>query len=238
MGLITKQHPAFHLDGEARKELALQSLNKKQTIVGLAKTNNISRQFVHEQKNKLLSAANKKFTETPEQDRILFYIPIKKSWIEQFTIVLILDCRSTYGGVIKAMNNLLDYNISLGRVSNIVASSIQKAIDMNAKQDLSLVTLGARDEIFHNNKPVLAGIDIPSLYCYLLSEEMHRDSDTWGIHLLDLVKQGFAPERLFGDDADGMALGQILKLAENFMILLSLNLTYYQRYIHIASSPL
>lgn len=31
-----------------------------------------------------------------------------------------------------------------------------------------------------------------------------RGSDTWGIHLLDLKEQGFRPERVFGDDADGL----------------------------------
>ena len=55
VGLVVKQqqHLASNLDGQARKELALQSLNKKQTVVALAEINNVSRQFIHEQKNKL-----------------------------------------------------------------------------------------------------------------------------------------------------------------------------------------
>ena len=208
MGLVViKQHPASKLNGQARKELALQSLNKKQTVVEIAKINNISRQFIHEQKNKLLAAVNEEFTEVSEENKVLFHIPVSKSWIEQFTLALVLDCRATYSGVMKAMKHLLDYNISIGTVSHIVKSSIQKAKNINAKQDLSSVTLGAHDELFHHNKPVLAGVDIPTLYCYLLSEEEHRDGDTWGVHLFDLVEQGFSPERIFGDDADGMALG-------------------------------
>lgn len=209
MGLVIQKQQtlASNLDGQARKELALQSLNKKQTVVELAKINHVSRQFIHEQKNKLLDAVNEEFTETPEKHKILFHLPVTKNWIEQFAIVLVLDCRATYGGVMKAMKHLLDYNISLGSISNIVKSAILKAKEINAEQDLRAVTQGAHDELFHNNKPVLAGVDIPSLYCYLLSEEEHRDGDTWGVHLLDLLKQGFSPERIFGDDADGMASG-------------------------------
>jgi len=205
--VIKKQPLASNLDGQARKDLALQSLNKKQTIVKLAEINNVSRQFIHEQKNKLLSAVNEEFTETSKENKILFHIPVTKGWIEQFATALVLDCRATYSGVMKAMKHLLDYNISIGSVSNILKSAILNASGINAKQDLKAVTLSAHDELFHQNKPVLAGVDIHSLYCYLLSEEEHRDGDTWGVHLLDLVEQGFSPERIFGDDADGMALG-------------------------------
>jgi hypothetical protein len=210
VGLVVKQqHPAFSLNGQARKELALQSIIKKQTIKELADINNVSRQFIHEQKNKLLTAVNEEFTETVEENKILFHLPVTKNWLEQFVIALVLDCRATYSGVMKAMKNLLDYTLSLGSISRVVKSAIKKAKQINAKQILNAVTLGAHDELFHQNNPVLAGVDIPSLYCYLLSEEKHRDGDTWGIHLLDLVEQGFSPERIFGDGADGMALGHV-----------------------------
>ena len=34
--------------------------------------------------------------------------------------------------------------------------------------------------------PVLVGADVASTYCYLLSQEEHRDADTWGVRLLEL----------------------------------------------------
>ena len=96
MGLVViKQHPASKLNGQARKELALQSLSKKQTVVEIAKINNISRQFIHEQKNKLLAAVNEEFTDVSEENKVLFHIPVSKSWIEKFTLALVLDCRAT-----------------------------------------------------------------------------------------------------------------------------------------------
>lgn len=54
---------------------------------------------------------------------------------------------------------------------------------------------------------MLAGIDIPSLYCYLLEHAEHRDADTWGIYLLDLAKQNFNPELVIADDGFGLMAG-------------------------------
>jgi len=51
---------------------------------------------------------------------------------------------------------------------------------------------------------VLTGIDIPSLYCYLLSAEQDREFDTWGTHLLDLQDKGLSPDRVFGDNAKAL----------------------------------
>jgi hypothetical protein len=61
--------------------------------------------------------------------------------------------------------------------------------------------------MFQHNKPVLTGVDIPSLYCYLLSLNEQRDGDTWAIHLMDLQKKGFNPERVFADDGSGLRAG-------------------------------
>ena len=202
------QYIAYAMTGQQRKRLAINSISSKRTITSLAQENKVSRQFIYTQKNKLLESANETFTEqNTEDNKVLFYLPVTKKSIEQFVIVLALDCRASFRGIIKTINNLLDYPISLGTVSNIVKGAISNAIVINGMQDLNNVTLGAHDELFHQNKPVLAGIDIPSLYCYLLSYEDHRDGDTWGVHLLDLQKQGFAPESIFADDASGLGSG-------------------------------
>jgi hypothetical protein len=202
------QYIAHGMDGQEKKELALNAVSYKQTITSLAEQKKVSRQFIHIQKNILLQSANETFSDNPANDcNVLYHIPVTKEWIEQCVIVMVLDCRSTFRGVIKAIKNLLDYNISLGKISSIVKSAIIKAIIINAMQNLKNVKRGAHDELFHQNKPVLAGVDIDSLYCYLLSYEDHRDGDTWGVHLLDLQEQGFSPESIFGDDASGLALG-------------------------------
>jgi hypothetical protein len=55
------------------------------------------------------------------------------------------------------------------------------------------------DELFQDAKPVLAGVDAHSTYCYLLVAEDRRDADTWGVHLLDAAAQGLRPDHTIAD---------------------------------------
>ena len=167
---------------------------------------------MYAQKDKAINAINDAFSaDVEDDDKVLFYLPVTKAWLRQFILGLVLNCHSSFRGVIKTLDDVFDYDMSVGTVHNVVSDAIQKATNINVNQDISLVTLGAHDELFHLNKPVLAGIDIPSLYCYLLKQEQHRDCDTWGIHVLDLVEQGFNPERVIADNAEGLRVG--LKIA-------------------------
>jgi hypothetical protein len=79
---------------------------------------------------------------------------------------------------------------------------------------LAGIRIGAHDEMFQARLPVLAGVDTASTYCYLLSLEEHRDADTWGIRLLELVDQGFNPEATVADAGSGLRAGQALALPD------------------------
>jgi hypothetical protein len=105
------------------------------------------------------------------------------------------------------LRDLLDFHLSVGTVHNIVEQAVAIARPINRRQDLSRVRFGADDEIFQATRPVLVGIDIPSTYCYLLSQEQHRDADTWGVRLLELADRGFAPEATLADFAAGLRAG-------------------------------
>ncbi len=54
--------------------------------------------------------------------------------------------------------------------------------------------------------------DVASAYCYLLSLEEHRDGDTWGVRLLELQDQGFAPDATIADAGQGLRAGQALAM--------------------------
>jgi hypothetical protein len=103
--------------------------------------------------------------------------------------------------------DVFDFDISLGTIHNIVQTAAVTAKELSVKQDLKAITIVAHDESFHNDKPILTGIDIPSLYCHLLSKEDHRNGDTWAINLLDLQKQKFKPTRVIADDGSGLRAG-------------------------------
>ena len=74
--------------------------------------------------------------------------------------------------------------------------------------------MGLQDEIFQSNKPVLVGVDAASTYCYLLKSVDHRDEDTWGYHLLDVMAQGFDPNYTIADGGSGLRAGQKAAMPE------------------------
>jgi hypothetical protein len=110
--------------------------------------------------------------------------------------------------VVELLRDVFDYRISLGTVHNIVHSAVPLAGRINQQYDLSAILNALLDEIFQANKPVLVGVDARSTFCFLLSQEEHRDADTWGVRLLELVDRGFAPKATVADFGAGLRAGQ------------------------------
>jgi len=195
---------------QERKRLAIDAIAKVSTITKLANDADTSRKFIYAQKEKAEEALNNAFAEAKdEKEKVLFYIPVTKTWLMQLVIALILICRSSYQGVIELCRDLLDYSISKGHIHNIMREVLDKARQANQEQDLSRITVGALDEIFQAGSPVLVGCDAASTYCYLLSEEENRDSNTWGVHLLHLQEhQNLKPHHTIADGGTGLRKGQ------------------------------
>ena len=89
-----------------------------------------------------------------------------------------------------------------------------RARAINGSYDLASVRVGAHDEIFQAGRPVLVGVDTASTFCYLLSQEDHRDADTWGVRLLELAECGFAPDAIVADFGTGLRAGQDLAMPQ------------------------
>src|SRR5262249_56532587 len=108
----------------------------------------------------------------------------------------------------ELLADLFDYPLSLGSVHNTRHQAVHRARRLTAQQDLAPIRIGAHDEIFQAGRPVLVGADVASTYCYLLSPEEHRDADTWGVRLLELVDRGFQPQATIADFAGGLRAAQ------------------------------
>lgn len=119
-------------------------------------------------------------------------------------------CHSSFRGVVELLRDLFDTPISVGTVHSVVRRAVGDAREVNAREDLSKVRVGAHDEIFQGGAPVLVGADVHSTYCYLLSLEEHRDADTWGVRLLDLEAKGLRPYATVADGGLGLRAGQRL----------------------------
>jgi hypothetical protein len=133
-------------------------------------------------------------------------------WLRRLILALLLVCHSSYRGVYELLRDLFHYPCSLGSIHAVARAAMEQARLRNGQQGLAAVGVGAHDEIFQAGRPVLVGIDVASTYCYLLSLEEHRDGETWGVRLLELQAQGFAPQAIISDGGSGLQAGHALAL--------------------------
>ena len=192
-----------------RKVLAIQALAGSDTVSDLAARHGVSRKFVYQQTQKASAALDEAFSPTVRDDEVLFELAVTKTWLRQVIVGLTLICRSSYRGVVEFLRDLLGLPISLGHVHDVLQAATRQASVVNDEPDLSGIRVGLHDEIFQGATPVLAGVDAKSTYCYLLVAEQHRDTDTWGVHLLDAAEQGLRPDYTIADAGRGLRAGQL-----------------------------
>jgi hypothetical protein len=198
---------AATLPADTRQQIAIEALSKTKPISHLATDYEVSRKFVYEQSEKAKLALNASFEPTIPDEQVLFHLPITKSWLFQLMLGLVLICHSSLRGVVELLRDVFDIAISASTVRNRLNTAAEQANAINVAQDLSLIEVDLRDEIFQAHRPVLVGMDAASTYCYLLELAEHRDADTWGCHLLDAVEQGLAPTRTITDAGSGLRAG-------------------------------
>lgn len=206
--------PAQRLLPAQRQGLAVQVLAGTRPVAELARQHQVSRTFLYRQADTATLALAHAFDPAPADTDVLFYLPVTKAWLRQLVLALVLIGHSPYRAVVELLRDLFDWEVSLGTVHNIVHDAVGPARAISRSRDLAGVRIGAHDEIFQAGHPVLVGVDTASTYCYLLSLEDHRDAETWGVRLLELVDQGFDPEATVADAGSGLRAGQTLALPE------------------------
>jgi transposase-like protein len=206
---------AKRLAPQERQDLAIQVIAGTETVSELARQHEVSRKFLYQQVHTAEQALSQAFAPAPTpSDKVLFYLPVTKAWLRQLVLGLVFICHSSTRSVVELLRDLFDYRISLGKVHNIVHSTVPDAGKITQRYDLSSILIGLLDEIHQGGDPVLVGVDARSTFCFLLSLEEHRDADTWGVRLLELVDQGFAPEATVADFGSGLRAGHREALPE------------------------
>lgn len=205
--------PAQKLLPQERRDLAVQVLAGAQPVSDLAREHEVSRKFLYQQAHTAEEALSEAFAPSSRPDDVLFYLPVTKTWLRQLVLALVLICHSSVRGVVELLQDVFDYRLSVGTVHNIVHSAVTPAQAIHRQYDLSRILVGLLDEIFQASDPVFVGVDAKSTFCFLLSQEQHRDADTWGIRLLELVDQGFAPEANVADFGAGLRVGHTSAVA-------------------------
>jgi hypothetical protein len=206
--------PARQLPPPQRQELALQVLVGAQPVAHLAREHQVSRKFLYQQADTAQLALDHAFDPPPPDQDVLFHLPVTKAWLHQLVLALVLTCHSSYRGVLALLADLFDTELSLGTVHNIVQTAVAPARAINASYDLASVRVGAHDEIFQAQQPILVGVETQSTFCYLLSLESHCDAVTWGVRLLELTDQGFHPDAIVADFGIALRAGHALALSQ------------------------
>jgi hypothetical protein len=201
---------AKNLPPHERQALAVAALARKIPVSRLAVSVGASRNFVYRQSDKANNALNEAFADKNHDEKVLFYLPVTKEWLQKVILGLVLICHSSFRGVLEFMRDLLDFDISIGYVHNVVVNAAEKAKVVNGAEHLANVRAGVHDEIFQARMPVLVGADACSTYCYLLSSEDSRDGDTWAIRLMELEDKGLQPDYTVADGGTGLRAGQAL----------------------------
>lgn len=160
-----------------------------------------------QQTDKADQALTAAFDPEPDDDTVLFYLPVTQAWLRQLILALVLIGHSSLRGVVELLRDLFDYPISRGTVHNIIRSAVTLADRHNTCHDLKAVRQGALDEIFQAGDPVLVGCDVASTFCFLLTAAPGRDADTWGVRLRELVDRGFNPDATIADGGQGLRAG-------------------------------
>jgi hypothetical protein len=201
---------AAGLGPRERMGLSVEVLARRHPVSRLARRCGVSRKFLYQQAHKASEALGEAFGPPEEDgDRVLFHLPVTRNWIRQLVLAQLLLGHSSFRGVVEILDAVLDYrDISPATVHNIVAGALPLARAANGAQDLGGVRVGAHDEIYQARRPVLVGADVKSTYCYLLAEEDHCDETTWGVHLLDLERQGLHPDYTVADGGLALRAGQ------------------------------
>lgn len=142
---------AATLPPEIRNQIGLQALTKSVPITQIATDNQVSRKYVYKQGDLVEQALNETFTPAPDDNEVLFYLPITKTWIFQLILGLVLICHCSYRGVVELFRDVFDIAISIVTVHNRLKTAAATAVEINHSQDLSRVNVGLLDEIFQGS---------------------------------------------------------------------------------------
>lgn len=203
--------PSQPLSFQQANTIAYQALSKRSSISALAREHKTSRQTIRKERNRVQQIIN----QTENQQTVLFYLPITLAWIHQLVLSLVFLTKGSYRNITQLIKDLFDYSFSSDKIAELMKSMYDTVEEIDKKEDLKSIQVGSQDELYHQNKPVLTGVDNKTLYTYLLKKADQRDEDTWRIHLMDLKEKGFSPDTMINDQAKGLHSANQIEFPES-----------------------
>ena len=174
----------------------------QETVSGAARRHGVTRKSVRAMRDGAL-----RFQEETRRRGGAPSVVVDNAFVERFVVAAALIGNCPFRGIVELMEAVLPVSVSIGKVHGICAAAIARAGELNAGETLEGVRHAAIDEIFQNSTPVFAGVDLASLYTFMLSEQPDRTGVTWWCALEQCRELGFSPESVIGDGGLGLRKG-------------------------------
>lgn len=184
-----------------------------ESITDIAKEYKVDRNFVYRQKSRVQNALIE-HKNTPKEQTII----ITKELVKRIIIGCMLLCKGSTEDCRRFLALVFSINISIGKISGIINKAAENARVWNESILLDKIYIGANDEIFQGNRPILVGVDPKTTYIYLFHAASNREANTWGCALLDKVEtQGLWLTQAVSDAGKGIIKGTKDVFGENII---------------------
>lgn len=173
------------------------------SAIDISKEYQINREFVYSQKKRVsnIIEINSKRYKDP-------IVVLDEAAKEKIIVGAMLICKSSTEDAQRFLFEVFGEWFAIGKISRIINEAATKAKIWNESVDLSDIKIGANDEIFQGNTPILVGVDPKSTFSYMLEEADNRDSTTWREHLLEKKRmQNLYLEMTVNDGGPGLRKG-------------------------------
>lgn len=135
-------------------------------------------------------------------------INLDRQMIKRIIVSTAVECKGSIEDIKAHLENVFDFHISEGSISNILNEAAEKAKAFNDSIPLDKIKIGLSDEIFQAGDPVLVGVDPLSTFVYLMVPSEKRDSVAWWMAYCEKQeKQGLNLEESVTDGGTGMKKG-------------------------------
>ena len=142
-------------------------------------------------------------------------VQVDKRHLDRAIVTLRVEGDVPLEGIQRSLEEILGVHRAIGYLSQVIAQAQQEASAFQRRLVYQVVGPGLLDELFQHRKPILVVVEPHSTAVLILSQEEHRDGDTWGVRLLELEEQGFHLTGVASDAARGIAAGVQAALGED-----------------------
>ncbi|MBR1685243.1 MAG: transposase [Clostridia bacterium] len=134
-------------------------------------------------------------------------VVVDPAFIELVVIALSVICQASLEDVQIFVRHVFAESLSTSTISRIRHKHAETARMFNTNVNLSAIRVGANDEIFFGQTPVLTGVDLTSTYIYSLAIAPDRTAETWQLQMMLLHNQGLNLATSISDAGNGLLKG-------------------------------